>query len=408
MPHVTGTRTGRISIVLLCVAGLLGTLGAAAPQPGKGARVVLGKARMERLEQQRQVTGELQATRRALLASQEEGWVIDFPVREGDRVTAGMVVARLDDKLLRLEVQRMDAVLKKWKAQIDEYTADLTKRERDVVKLKDAYSKGSATDTEIADAETLVTTARARLDQANAELATGDAELGLARERLADAEIRSPLEGRVATRRTEVGQWLKRGDAVIELVQLNPIEAWLDVPEAVLPRLTPPAGKDSTNASPGEGVEVQIRLPALGEVRKGRVAAILPRADSLSRLVPVRVLLDNADELLRPGMSITGLVPAGNVEPSLTVPKDAVMRNDAGAYVYFNAGGIAAIARVEVLFGAGNRVAIHSDQLKPEMEVIVEGNERLFPGQALAPVPAAPSAAPPADQSAPKPPSEGK
>src|SRR5688572_14095863 len=84
-----------------------GNSGAGARQPGGGpppARVVLDKARIERIEQQRMVTGELQATRRALLATQEQGWVVEFSVREGDLIEAGGVVARLDDKLLDLEV----------------------------------------------------------------------------------------------------------------------------------------------------------------------------------------------------------------------------------------------------------------------------------------------------------------
>jgi hypothetical protein len=63
--------------------------------------------------------------------------------------------------------------------------------------------------------------------------------------------------------------------------------------------------------------------------------------------------------------------------------------------VYFSADGVAAIARVEVLFGAGDRVAVRSDQLKPGMDVVVVGNERLFPGQPLAPIaPSTPSPKP--------------
>ena len=99
---------------------------------------------------------------------------------------------------------------------------------------------------------------------------------------------------------------------------------------------------------------VQVRVEALGEVREARVTAIVPMADTLSRLFPVRVRLENPDGLLRPGMSVTGLVPTGQDAESLTVHKDSILRNDAGTYVYFarqvpGGGSISEVAPVQIL-----------------------------------------------------------
>ena len=70
--------------------------------------------------------------------------------------------------------------------------------------------------------------------------------------------------------------------------------------------------------------------------------------------------------------------------------KDAVLRNDAGAFVYINRGGVAQVAPIERRFSVGDRVVIRSAAVREGTEVVVVGNERLFPGQPLRVVEEAP------------------
>ena len=77
------------------------------------------------------------------------------------------------------------------------------------------------------------------------------------------------------------------------------------------------------------------------------------------------------------------MVPTGKKEALLTVSKDAILRNAAGEYVYINSGGVAAVAPIERRFAVGNRVVIRSPMVREGVQVVVEGNERMFPGQPL-------------------------
>ncbi|MGE3108769.1 MAG: efflux RND transporter periplasmic adaptor subunit [Phycisphaerales bacterium] len=359
--------------------------------------VVTDAARLETIEQQREVTGEIRALRQSVLASQEEGWVIQIQPREGDLVHEGQVVARLDDALAKIELARAESVVAKWEADLAERTATVEKAERDLKKFEAAASRGGASETEVPDARSALAVAQARVDQAKAERATAKSVVDLAKKRLRDLEIKSPITGRVASRRTEVGQWVGKGDPVIEIVQLDIADVWLNVPESLAPRLQRAinqsesgiAGGKVENGIPVGAFKIPLLIDALGEERLGSVVALVPRADPLSRLVPIRVLLENKDEIIRPGMSVRGVVPVGASQPTLTISKDALLRGDSGPYVYFNAGGVAAIAHVDVLFGVQNRLAIRSPQLRDGTPVVVEGNERLFPGQPLAPTPRA-------------------
>lgn len=364
---------------VMIAAAALGFAGATTAQPSGGgpppAKVVVDPAQMERVEGLREVTGELRAVRRSLIAAEEAGRVVELTVAEGDEIEEGGLIARLDDAIARLERDQAAAQLDVRSAAVQEREADLEKTERDLSRLQELQQRSSASENEVLDAKTAVTAAAARLAEAEAELRSAEATLALAEERLDNMRVTAPFTGRIVTKRTEVGQWVREGDAVVELVQLDRIEAWLSVPERFVNRLAKP------------GATVPIRVAALGETLEGTVAQIVPAADPLSRIFPVRATLPNDEGLLRPGMSATGLAPTGQDVDVLTVHKDAILRDEAGAYVFINVGGSAMAARIEELFPVGRRMAIRSRQIEEGTEVVVEGNERLYPGQPLAPQP---------------------
>jgi RND family efflux transporter MFP subunit len=354
-------------------------------QPGQQgpppAAVVVEAARLETVEQWREVTGSLRALRRSLLASQEEGLVVALDLDEGDEVKAGQVLARLHDVRAKIEVARTRAELADRQATVNERTSALQTAERDWARYQKASDEATVTPMEMDRIQSNLDVASARLEAAKAGLEAAQADLDLAAQRLSDMAITAPFDGRVVSKQTQVGQWIGRGDAVVEIVALDIVEAWLDVPEGFVGRLA-------------ESGTVQVRCAAVGRTYEAKVTAVIPDADPLSKLFPVRVRLENKDLVLRPGMSIVGVVPTGSSAATLTVSKDAILRNDAGEFVYFNAGGVAAIAPVSTLFGLpGNRVAIRSEALPPGAAVISEGNERLFPGQPLAVAGEAPAGA---------------
>lgn len=354
----------------------------AQPSGPPAARVVVDAVREEVLEARREVRGELRATQRSLIASEEPGRVVELSVEEGDRVEKGQAIARLDDTLLRLDADRAASEVDRREAVLRERAAQLQKAERDIARVEQLTRESSASQNELEDRRTLLEEARARLAQADAELAAARTEAARLYERLADMVVEAPFAGRVVTKRTEVGQWVAEGAAVAELAALDDVDAWLSVPQTYIAAVS------------RDGLKLQLRIEATGETVEAPVAAVVPVAGDASRAFPVRVRLPNGDGRYKPGMSVVGFVPTGSREPALTVHKDAVLRDDAGLYVYFNAGGTAMVSRVEQLFAAGERIAVRAPQLRAGVQVVVEGNERLFPGQPLTIQPAPGRAAP--------------
>jgi RND family efflux transporter MFP subunit len=335
------------------------------------AQVYVDRARVMEVETRRETTGDLRPVRRAVVASREEGRVVEFDLREGQRVEEGDVLARLDDDLLRYEVDRARAQTTSDQGRIDERRAELENARRDLERLEDLSERGSARPVELDDARTETARIAAQLAQAEADLAVSRAELARAERRLRDATIRAPFGGRVVSTMTELGEWIDSGGSVAELITLDELEVWLDVPESALQLVR------------GSDVSLLIRVDALAIDLEAPVAAIIPDVDPLSRLFPVRVAIDNEDERLAPGMSVTGLTPTGVRGEVLTVHGDSVRVDDLGEYVYYDRGGVAGVARVRTLYRVGDRVVVRPGAIEPGDRVIVEGNERLFPGQPL-------------------------
>lgn len=351
----------------------------AVAQPGGGpppAAVRVDAARLESVEDWRSVTAEFTAVRRAEVATEQAGLVVELGVEEGDRVEAGRVLARLHDSRARLEVASAEGEAASRRASLEERRAQLELAELELGRFEEAAVLSSVGDLELDERRTRARAERARVQAAEADLARAESDLALARQRLEEMTIRAPFGGIIIAKRTELGQWLGVGDPVVDLVDASRIEVWMNVPDGLVPRLSQPDAR------------ARIRLRATGEMIEAPVERVMPISDPTSRLTPVRLSLDNPEGKLRPGMSVAGLVPAGVPAEAMTIHKDSIRRDDAGEFVFFDRGGTATVARIETLFAVGDRVAVRAPMLAPGSAVVVEGNERLSPGAPLAVMPA--------------------
>ncbi len=354
-----------------------------APALAQPATVVVDAVRLEEVEVWRQVTGELRSLRRSSLAAEEPGLVVELPVEEGDAVEAGDVIAVLDTTLAQIAIDSASAQIKATESDIKRINVERAQAQRDLDQITRMTSQEATSVTELERAQTAVDRLDAQLARAQAELSGAIARHRDAIERKDDMTIRAPFPARVTRKRTELGQWVDRGDEVIELVSLREIEARLDVPESLIWRLDQASTK------------VRLRIEAMRDPVEGEpgrtvaheelaeVARIIPDADPRTRQFTVRVPISNPLGRGRPGMSVIGFVPAGGFAPEITVHKDAILRDDAGEFVFFDADGKAMPARIRSKYAAGDRVAIMPGQLQPGMRVIVEGNERLYATQDL-------------------------
>ena len=221
-------------------------------------------------------TGEFVSPVRSELAARNPGRVARILVDEGAQVRAGQPLLELEADYLRLELQRAEAE----KARDDAAAAEAR---RDFERKKDLFSKGSVS-------QAIYDRSQASFDQAQAARAASEAELALARQRLTDATLVSPIDGLIVERRVDVGERMGESTVAFVVVQTAPLRLRFRLPERYLATVQ----KDQM---------VRARVdPYPQEVFQGRVAVIVRAVDPSSRTFVVEAEFPNRDQRLRPGL----------------------------------------------------------------------------------------------------------
>lgn len=340
------------------------------------ALVRVGQVRRESLQARWEVVGRLREVRRAVVAAEQPGRVVEVPVDEGESVEGQeTVLARIDDIWAQIALESAKAQLEQAKAGVAEARAQYEQAQRDRNYLDGLLKTGSAKPKEVEDSHTTQQAKQAALDRAEADLLVAQAALSRSQEQLARLTVLAPFDGVVVRKLTEVGQWMNQGDNVAEVISRGEIDVVMDVPESVINHVT-------------VGGEVEVLIEPLGLEQTGRVAAVNPLGSTAARTFPVKVRLDDLGGRLKPGMSVLAWVPTSDRVEVLTVPRDAVSRSALGKVVWAMNHGVAVSVPVEVLFSAGDRYAVSpigdgDGLLHEQVPVVIEGAERLFPGRPL-------------------------
>jgi len=279
-----------------------------AVEPETGFPVALFSVESVDLRERIQATGELRAVEHAEVAAEVVGRVTEILVDEGSRVEAGTEIMAIDPE--RRSLERDSA-----KAGVDEAAAQLRDAKRDHDRVRDLFQKNVASQEQLDGAETDHKLARSRLLAA-------EARFGVQARALRDARVTAPFSGYVGTRMVSRGEYVQPGQALFELVALDPIEVEFRVPEV-----------DSGRVALSQVVGVEL-APFPEEVFVGTVDFVSPTIDPVSRTLRVKALLENPEGRLRPGLFAKVDLGISNRDGVAMVPEEAVLHRADGAVVF--------------------------------------------------------------------------
>lgn len=221
------------------------------------------------------------------------------------------------------------------------------------------------------------TNSAAELDAADAQAKQADAQVENLQAVIDKKTVRAPFSGRLGIRLVNLGQILKEGDPIVELQTLDPIFVNFSLPQQQLSELT-------------VGSVVRLHLDAaLGQTFEGKVTAINPVVDSVTRNVRVQATLQNHEEKLRAGMFADVDVVLPNSKQVLMIPATAVLYAPYGDTVFVvedqkdeKTGKTAQVLRQQVIRideSRGDFVAV-GDGLKAGEMVVTSGAFKLRKG----------------------------
>lgn len=308
--------------------------------------VEVGEVRAEGMSDQFSVVGSLAAEYEITVVAEIAAVVRELPFREGQELAKGALIARLDDEQLRAEVQRAEALVQQRRGSFERVQTIVNE------------NAGAPQD----------------LDDAAANLAVAQANLEVARSRLEKTRILAPFRGIVGSRQVSPGSYLRAGDAITELAQVDRMRVRFSVPELYLGRLDPGAPvKVRTSAHPG--LELQ-----------GTVDIIDPILDRGTRSAQIIAYIENPDGRLRPGMSAEVAVILEDRPEALTVPSEAIFFQGQQAFVYL-VGQDSTVNLAPVFLGTrGAGLVEVTGGLEAGQKVVRAGHQKLFPGAKVMPV----------------------
>lgn len=180
--------------------------------------------------------------------------------------------------------------------------------------------------------------------------------------------IRAPFGGVIIKRMVDRGEWISEGEVVAVLAKDNVVDIVVEVSERFIQYV-----------KPGMGVRILIN----GKEIPAKVFTIVPRGDIATRTFPVKIRTPNKFSLIE-GMSARVVLPTGSRQKALVVPRDAVILMLGQTVIFTVADANAGMLPVTILGYDGLIVGVEARGLQEGMQVVVDGNERLKNGQAVA------------------------
>ncbi|MGB1014938.1 MAG: efflux RND transporter periplasmic adaptor subunit [Nannocystaceae bacterium] len=298
--------------------------------------------------------GEVRAHLRAELAVGAEGAVESVSVREGDRVERGMLLVAIDTSLATARLRSLRASRRRGSTQLKQAARD----------AKRATSLGSqiVPQAEIERERTTEKVLQAEVRGLSAQARQAQAELQRHR-------VEAPFDGVVAARTVDPGDWVSSGQRVLDLVSTEKAEVLVGVAPALLAYIQ--EGDPATLEGPG-GAKVEADI-----------VGIVRALDSKTRTARVRLIPRELPPWLLPGAAVDVVFGVQREGEGLLVPRDALVSGVTQTRVFRVVSGAAKPVVVEVLATSGSEALVRGEGLAPGDPVVVRGNERLRPGQAL-------------------------
>ena len=283
-----------------------------------------------------QATGYITARRQATVSAQITGTLTEVLIEEGDHVSKGQVLARLDDSGYRAELNAAKAAEQAAHAQVAQGQAQLTQATHDAARLDALVGRGLVAQQTAEQARTAVVTTAAQLRAQRKQELVARAQAAAAQVNFDYTVVRAPFTGVIITKNAQVGEIISPFSAgggftrtgVGTIVDMDSLEVDVDVNEAYIGRV-----KSNMPAEAVLDAYPDWKIPA-------HVIAIVPTADRGKATVKVRVALERKDPRIVPDMGVrvsfleTRPVTTARAPQGVLVPATAIVQRDGHSVVF--------------------------------------------------------------------------
>jgi multidrug efflux pump subunit AcrA (membrane-fusion protein) len=348
-------------------------------------------------------TGDIRAEARVEVFPKVEGPIQALLVEEGDRVTAGQVMARIADAEFQARVARAvaerEALQAQWaemqagavpeeiaqaENQVQHSQAEMANAEGVLERAKAMVARGLQPTQELENATRRVTQAQAMYNTAQkrlqllrtgarteerqalqARLRAAEAAQRLAMTELQNTVVTAPMEGIVSHRYVDPGAYMTTTKMpIVTLVAMETLKVRVPISERDIGQIRP-------------GLKTRLQVDAYpDETFTGSVRRLSPTIDPASRSGEVEISLANADLRLKPGMFAKVTLILDQRQDVVVIPRDALVQGKNGRAVFVVRDGVAHLQPVTTGLESDTMVEIRTG-LEPATEIVLSGQHNL-------------------------------
>ena len=374
------------SLVFLIILGLLGrqivVQVRSAGTDGRHQRgpsatpVSIEKVTRQTVQHVGRFTGSLLPVAKFIIAPKISGRLEKLRVNIGDEVTAGTIIAELEDDEYRQQTDQVNAELKVVLANLEEKRINLEAAARELERVKRLRAKQIASEAELEAAQTQYEAQQAGADVATAQVEQKKAVLRAAQIRLAYTRIELPSRDNgerwlVGERFVDEGALLAANSPIVSVLDINRLTAVIHVIERDYPKIqVGQSAKITTDAYPDR-------------VFQGQVVRMAPELKESSREARVEIEIANHDLILKPGMFVRVAIELAASDNALVIPLGSVVKRDnrQGVFLADKEQRIARFVPVKLGIAGDEMVQV----LEPDLEgdIITLGQHLLEDGGAI-------------------------
>ncbi|MDP5008752.1 MAG: efflux RND transporter periplasmic adaptor subunit, partial [Glaciimonas sp.] len=261
----------------------------------------------QQLRQVLPISGELRAVNQATVKARVGGDVREVLIREGETVSAGQVLVKMDTREYQARLNQSQGALVAAQGQL---SIASKARDNNQTLVEKGFISKNAFDN-----------AASQFDIAKANVDTAKGGLDVSRKALGDTVIKAPISGLVSSRSVQPGEKVSMDNNLLQIVDLKQMELVAPVPTG-----------DILNVAVGQ--DVQLSLEGLATSVMGKVTRINPSTEAGSRSILIFIQVDNPKSELRVGMFGEAQLTLNKKTDVLTVPQSALQTDAGHTFVY--------------------------------------------------------------------------
>jgi len=259
----------------------------------------------EQLSEMVKTTGTLRPDEEVDLAFETSGKIININFKEGTRVNKGDLLAKINDRPLQAQLQKL--LVEKKLAEAKEF------RQRSLLD-RDAISQES-------------------YDQIQTELQSTEADINLISARISETELRAPFDGIIGLRYLSEGAYATPSTKIARLIKISPIKIEFSMPEKYASEIK-------------IGFPITFKIDGSDEIYKASVYAIDPKIDITTRTIVLRALYPNRNEELKSGRYASITMTLSQIDNAIAIPTEALIPEMEGEKVFIYKSGKASTVKV--------------------------------------------------------------